>query len=69
MGVISLYVSDKEVISNLRGFFDSEEWYSIDFNYWLSCTARRVKDGVMVNVGSRAFLLHEGTGSVIREVK
>ena len=67
MGVISPYLSDDEVISCLRCCFDREEQYRINFHYWLN-TARRVKDGVLVDVGSRRFLLDLYTGSVIREV-
>jgi len=67
MGVVSVYVSDDDVISNLRGFFDRAEQYQINFKYWLG-TSRKVKEGVLVNVGSRCFLLHEFTGLVIREV-
>ena len=67
MGVVSAYVSDDDVISNLRGFFDRAEQYQINFKYWLG-TSRKVKEGVLVNVGSRCFLLHEFTGLVIREV-
>ena len=68
MGVISPYISDGEVISCLRCWFNRDEQYRIDFHYWLN-TARRVKEGIIVDVGSRRFLLDEHTGSVIKEVK
>lgn len=67
MGVVSPYLSDNEVISCLRQCFDRDEQYSIDFRYWLH-TARIVRDGVLVRVMSRRFLLDYGTGAVIREV-
>ena len=67
MGIISPYLSDNEVISQLRLQFDRDEQYRINFRYWLS-TSRRVRSGVLVNVGSRCFLLDDCTGSVIREV-
>jgi hypothetical protein len=68
MGSVSRYVSDKTIVSSLRKFYDKNEQYSINFRYWLH-TARPVKDGIMLNVGSRYFLVDEITGSVIREVK
>ena len=67
MGVISPYLSDDEVVSVLRQQFDRDIQFSIDFYYWLH-TARRVRDGVLVDVMCRSFLLDEFTGLVIREV-
>lgn len=67
MGVVSKYLSDDEVVSCLRQQFDRDEQYNIDFCYWLS-TARTVKDGVLVRVMSRRFILDVHTGAVIREV-
>ena len=67
MGVISPYLSDGEVVSCLRQEFDRDEQYNIDFQYWLH-TARFVRDGVLVKVMSRRFLLDVHTGAVIREV-
>ena len=67
MGVVSMYLSDDEVVSSLRQQFDRDEQYNIDFKYWLH-TARVVKDGILVRVMSRRFLLDYGTGAVIREV-
>lgn len=68
MGVISKFFSDEDCISSLRGFFDENERYSVDFHYWLH-TATRTREGILVTVGSRRFLLEEFTGTVIREVK
>ena len=67
MGVVSSYLSDDEVVSVLRQEFDREFQFSIDFYYWLH-TARKVKDGVLVDVMGRCFLLNEFTGYVIREI-
>ena len=68
MGSVSKYFSDETLISSLRGFYDENERYSINFHYWIH-TAVMVKDGIMIQVGSRRFLVEEFTGSVIREVK
>ena len=68
MGVVSKYFSDETVISSLRGHYDANERYSINFHYWLH-TATITKDGILVRVGSRRFLVDEFTGAVIREVR
>ena len=68
MGVVSEYFSDETVISSLRGHYDANERYSINFHYWLH-TATITKDGILVRVGSRRFLVDEFTGAVIREVR
>ena len=68
MGVVSSYFSDEDCISSLRGFYDENERYSINFHYWLH-TATRTREGILVTVGSRRFLLGEFTGTVIREVR
>ena len=67
MGVVSPYLSDDEVVSCLRQEFDRDEQYSVDFQYWLH-TAHVVREGVLVDVMSRKFLLDYRTGAVIREV-
>lgn len=68
LGVISKYISDDEVVSNLRQHFDRDDQYRVNFYYWLSSTARVVREGVLVDVGSRRFLLNADTGVVVREV-
>ena len=68
MGVVSKYFSDETVISSLRGFYDENERYNINFHYWLH-TATITKGGILIHVGSRRFLVEEFTGAVIREVK
>ena len=68
MGVVSKYFSHETVISSLRGRYDTNERYSINFHYWLH-TATITKDGILVRVGSRRFLVDEFTGAVIREVR
>ena len=67
LGIISPYLSDSEVVSCLRQEFDRDEQYNIDFGYWLH-TARVVREGILVRVMSRRFLLDYRTGAVIREV-
>ena len=67
LGIISPYLSDSEVVSQLRQEFDRDEQYTVDFGYWLH-TTRIVRDGVLVRVMSRRFLLDYRTGAVIREV-
>ena len=68
MGCVSKYVSDKTIIASLRKFYGADEQYTVNFYYWLH-TAVPVKDGILVLVGSRSFLIDEYTGSVIREIK
>lgn len=67
MGIISKYCTDKETVNSIRAYYSREEQYSVNFEYWLH-TARKTKDGILVNVGSRKFLLHETLGTVIKEV-
>ena len=67
MGVISAYISDDEVVSSLRRQFDRDEQYRIDFYHALH-TARFSKDGVLVDVMDRTFLLDANLGFVVREV-
>lgn len=66
--MISPYFSDADLISSLRKYYGVDERFTVDFRYWLH-TAKRVKDGILISVGSRKFLIGEFTGSVIREVK
>ena len=68
MGVVSKYFADETVISSLRGFYDENKRYSINFHYWLH-TGTITKDGILIRVGARMFLIEEFTGAVIREVK
>ena len=68
MGVVSKYFADETVISSLRGFYDENERYSINFQYWLH-TATITKDGILIRVGARMFLVEEFTGTVVREIK
>ena len=67
MGVISIYCSDDEVISSLRQFYPREDQYRINFLHWLN-TAKTTKDGIIVQVEERKFLLHPVLGTVIKEV-
>lgn len=67
MGVVSRYASDDEVINSLRGYYDADRRFSVNFCHWLH-TARKCKDGIIVQVENRRFLVDEFTGCVIREV-
>lgn len=68
MGVVSPYFSDSTVISSLRKYYKKDEQYTVDFSYWLH-NAKIVKDGILIQIGSRKFLIEEYTGSVIKEVR
>lgn len=65
---LTAYASDKSVISSLRKYYNRDEQYNVDFRYWLH-TAKKTKDGIMVQIGSRRFLIDEYTGSVIKEIR
>lgn len=66
--VVTDYASDESVIASLRKYYNADERYTVDFRYWLH-TAKKVKDGIMVQIGSRKFLIDEYTGSVIKEIR
>lgn len=66
--MISPYFSDAALISSLRKYYKKEEQYNVNFKYWLS-TAHKVKDGMIVNIAGRKFLIDYYTGSVLKEVK
>ena len=65
MGVVSEYFSDDDLICILRPYFPRERQYVIDFRFWLD-TAKKTKDGIIVTVENRKFLVDEYTGAVIR---
>ena len=67
MGIISQYATDEETVNSIRAYYSRDEQYTINFEYWLH-TARKTKDGIIITVGSRKFLLHEILGTVIREL-
>lgn len=67
MGGLSPYFSDADLISSLRKYYKKEEQYTVNFRYWLN-TAKKVKDGILINVGSRKFLVDFYSGRVIKEV-
>ena len=67
MGIISQYCTDDETVNSIRAYYSREEQYTVNFHHWLT-TAKRTKDGVLVTVGTRQFLLHEVLGTVIKEV-
>lgn len=68
MSQLSPYFSDADLISSLRKYYKKEEQYSVNFQYWLN-TEKKVKDGILINVGNRKFLVDFYSGSVIKEVK
>lgn len=68
MGGLSPYFSDADLISSLRKYYKKEEQYTINFQYWLH-TAKKIKDGILINVAGRKFLVGFYSGSVIKEVK
>lgn len=68
MGTMSPYFTDAALISSLRKYYKKEEQYNVNFKYWLS-TAHKVKDGIIVNIAGRKFLIDYYTGSVLKEVK
>lgn len=67
MSQLSPYFSDADLISSLRKYYKKEEQYSVNFQYWLN-TEKKVKDGILINVGNRKFLVDFYSGSVIKEV-
>lgn len=68
MGGLSPYFSDADVICSLRKYYKKEEQYTVNFQYWLH-TAKKIKDGIIIQIGSRKFLIDFYTGSIIKEVK
>ena len=67
MGIISQYATDEETVNSLRAYYPREEQYTVNFEYWLH-TARKTKDGILITVGSRKFLLHPVLGTVMKEI-
>ena len=64
---LTSYASDKEIIASLRKYFNSEEQYSINFEYWLNF-AIKTNNGILIKVKNREFLIDYYSGSVIKEV-
>lgn len=67
MGVVSKYFSDEDLINSLRKQYPRDKQYTVDFRFWLN-TAKRTRDGLVVTVEDRSFLVDEYSGSVVREV-
>lgn len=67
MGGLSPYFSDADLISSLRKYYNKEKQYTVNFWYWLN-TAKKIKDGILINVEGRKFLIDYYSGSVIKEV-
>ena len=66
--ILSPYFSDYEVISSLRQYYKDSEQYSINFEYWLQ-RKRITKDGIIVNIAGKQFLIDYYTGSVIKQMR
>ena len=65
--VLSPYFSDEECISHLRLQFPKDMQYKIDFKFWLG-TGKLTRDGFIVQVMSRKFLIHKTLGIVLKEL-
>ena len=65
MDTISLspYLTDKEVVSQLRTFFSTEEMWTIDFANLLS-QAEDIGDYFELRIMNRTFNIHKITGNV-----
>lgn len=67
MGVVSKYFGDDDLINSLRKQYPRDKQYSVDFRFWLN-TAKKTREGLVVTVEDRNFLIDVYTGTVIREV-
>lgn len=65
--MISPYFSNKDLISSLRKYFNSEEQYTINFEYYLNF-AIKTNNGILIKIKEREFLADYYSGSVIKEV-
>lgn len=65
---ISPYFSDKTVISSIRKYYNEYDQYSINFKYYLNF-AKKTKDGVLIKIKDRKFLIDYYSGSVIKELR
>ena len=68
MANITPYASNDDIVCSLRKYYPENEQYTINFPFWFN-TAKTTKDGILVQIGSRKFLIDYYTGSVIKEVK
>ena len=64
---LSEYYDDADVINQLRGFFDEELRYNIDFNVALSLIEDYNEKLFIVKLRNRKFLIDKITGVVIEE--
>lgn len=65
--MISPYFSNKDLINSLKKYFNSEEQYTINFEYYLNF-AIKTNNGILIKIKHREFLIDYYTGSVIKEV-
>lgn len=65
---VTPYASNKTIIQSIRKYFNSNEQYSINFEYYLNF-ATKTNDGVLIKIKDRKFLVDYYSGSVIKEVR
>ena len=68
MVALTPYASNEDIVCSLRKYYPESEQYTINFPFWFN-TAKTTKDGIMIQIGTRKFLIDYYTGSVIKEVK
>lgn len=64
---VTPYASNQEIITSIRKYFNSEEQYTINFEYFLNF-AINTNNGILIKIKHREFLVDYFTGSVIKEV-
>ena len=62
---LSSFFEDEDVVSQLRGFFDPEEQWEIDFFACLSLVEDFDEDYYSLKVKDKSFLVHRVTGDVL----
>jgi hypothetical protein len=62
------YASNKTIIMSIMKYFNSNEQYSINFEYYLNF-AVNTNDGILIKIKDRKFLVDYYSGSVIKEVQ
>jgi hypothetical protein len=62
------YASNKTIIMSIMKYFNSNEQYSINFEYYLNF-AVNTNDGILIKIKDRKFLVDYYSGSVIKEVR
>ena len=62
--VLSPYYNDNDVVCQMRGFFDVEEQWNVDFTGALVNAKDYDEDHFEVLAGNRKFLVHKLHGTV-----